>query len=150
MRTVASAAWPARGHEPLAPAVPHRTLRSPLREDDPRGSDEASLQDFIDIVGGSGRPYRFSRLRAGHPLSPTGGTYVLARHRAGIFEMVYIGAAESLLREAERLWGRERRLFCADQLFSRLNVSGRTRECELADILAGQRPPMNVAEPLAG
>ena len=46
-----------------------------------RGSG-AGLENHIDVVGGSGRAYRFSRLRDGFPLSPVGGAYLLAR---GIF-----------------------------------------------------------------
>ena len=112
--------------------------------------DEAGLQPFIDIVGGSGRVYRFSRLREGHPLSPVGGTYLFAHWAMGGPEVVYIGAAESLLHQAGRLWGRATELFGADQLFSRLNISARSRSLELSDILTAQRPLMNVAEPVAG
>lgn len=99
---------------------------------------EQSEPDHIDVVGGSGRAYRFNRLRAGFPLSPVGGTYLLARHQHGRLELVYIATAESLLREAGQEWPLAAERFDANQLFSRLNVSGRSRDSEFADILAAQ------------
>ena len=116
-------------------------------------SEPSGLQDHIDVVGGSGRAYRFSRLRSGFPLSPVGGTYLLARHRHGRLELVYIATAESLLREAGPHWDLTAERFDANQLFSRLNVSGRSRDGELADILAahplatewGSPPPQRAA-----
>ena len=99
-------------------------------------ASEPSEPDHIDVVGASGRAYRFNRLRAGFPLSPVGGTYLLARHQHGRLDLVYIATAESLLREAGQDWPLAAERFAANQLFSRLNVSGRSRDGEFADILA--------------
>ena len=111
--------------------------------------EPSSLDDYIDIVGGSGRAYRFSRMRAGFPLSPVGGAYLLARHEGARLELVYIAAAESLLREAAQLWDQVAERFQANQLFSRLNISGRSRACESADILAAHSLATEWEEPQA-
>jgi hypothetical protein len=99
--------------------------------------------DFIDVTGGSGRTYRFNRFRPGHPLSPAGGAFLFARQTDGDIELVYLAGAESLAREADSLLEKAAEWFRAKLLFSRLNVSGRARYFELADILAAHRPPMN-------
>jgi hypothetical protein len=124
-----------------------RTLSSALsaraptaRTSERRTPDHADPgpHNYIDVVGGSGRAYRFSRLRDGFPLSPVGGAYLLARHEGSRLEVVYIAAAESLLREAGQIWSQAAEQFRATLLFSRLNISGRSRDNEIADILAAQ------------
>ena len=130
MRTPSSAATSAT--EPNARACEHRSLNIAAER-----ASGADVDNYIDVVGGSGRAYRFSRLRDGFPLSPVGGAYLLARHEGSRLELVYIAAAESLLREAQ-LWSQAAEQFRATLLFSRLNISGRSRDNEIADILAAQ------------
>lgn len=130
--------------EPVARAAPRQTLRLVSPPSPAASSGAPTLQDFIDVTGASGQRYRFGRLRAGFPLSPVGGTYLLARHSECGLSMLYIAAAESLMREAGQLWRDAAETLQANQLFSRLNASGRTRDCELADILAAPRTPLRL------
>ena len=118
------------------------------------------MRDIIDVRGASGVAYRFTRFRDGNPLSAMGGNFVYARPRTekgnaekggggegeGAPDVIYAGEAQNLLTDARRLWDRAVAEHGATDLFTRLNISERTRRHEHADILAAARPPMNAAE----
>ena len=111
------------------------------------------MRDIIDVRGASGVTYRFTRFRDGNPLSAMGGNFVYVRPRnagggegEGAAEIVYAGEAQNLLTDARRQWDRAVAEHGATDLFTRLNISERTRRHEHADILAAARPPMNAGE----
>jgi hypothetical protein len=101
------------------------------------------MRDFIDIAGASGVSYRFSRLREGRPLSPMGGNYAYVRFTGDRFELIYVGESQNLLRSARDHWDDAADRFQVRELFTRLNISERVRQKELADIVAASSPPMN-------
>jgi hypothetical protein len=104
------------------------------------------MREYVDVAGASGATYRFMRLREGRPLSPMGGNYLYARYTGERCELVYAGEAQNLLTSAREHWTEAAARFQATELYSRLNISERTRQRELADIVAATAPPMN-AEP---
>jgi hypothetical protein len=108
------------------------------------------MRDIIDVRGASGVTYRFTRFRDGNPLSAMGGNFIYARPPTaaegdGAPEVVYAGEAQNLLTDARRLWDLAVAEHAVTDLFTRLNISERTRRHEHADILAAVRPPMNAA-----
>jgi hypothetical protein len=98
---------------------------------------------MIDVRGASGAMYRFVRVRDDRPLSPMGGNFIYARDVDGESEIVFVGEAPNLMTGARRLWDQAVQEHGADQLFTRLNVTGRVREHEQGDILRLLAPPMN-------
>lgn len=144
MRNTTSAAKQLLAKQSSSPRSEYPTICFSRIEGAKARSHEVYPQDFVDIFGASGQPYRFLRLRPGYPLSPVGGMFLLGRQRAHSLELFYVGAAESLFRETERLWDRARSVG-ADQLFSRLNISAKAREAELADVLAALRTPAEIS-----
>jgi hypothetical protein len=115
------------------------------------------MRDIIDVRGASGVTYRFTRFRDGNPLSAMGGNFVYVRPQnnaekaggaegEGAAEVIYAGEAQNLLTDARRQWDRAIAEHGVTDLFTRLNISERTRRHEHADILAATRPPMNAAE----
>jgi hypothetical protein len=109
---------------------------------------EPTLRDFVDVAGASGVSYRFLRLREGHPLSPMGGNYLYVHCEGDGFEMIYAGEAGNLMREARSRWIEAERCGAAE-IFTRLNISERVRQLELADIVEANQPAMNVGPPAA-
>lgn len=103
------------------------------------------MQDFVDIAGQSGSTYRFMRQRDGRPLSPMGGNYLYVRYTGDVFELIYAGEAQNLLTHARERWDEAATRFQVTELFSRLNISERVRQLELADIVQAAHPPMNAA-----
>lgn len=109
------------------------------------------MRDIIDVRGASGVAYRFARFRDGNPLSAMGGNFIYVRPGAGeeaegALEVIYAGEAQNLLTDARRLWDQAVAEHGVTDLFTRLNISERTRRHEHADILAAASPPMNAAE----
>jgi hypothetical protein len=102
------------------------------------------LRDYIDIAGASGSTYRFMRLKDGRPLSPMGGNFVYARFTGETFEIIYAGEAQNLMTGARERWGEASQRYQVTELYSRLNISERVRQLELADIEGAAHPPMNV------
>src|SRR5271166_2127762 len=103
------------------------------------------MRDIIDVRGASGVAYRFTRFRTGNPLSAMGGNFVYVRpgaaggqtpDEAEGAEVIYADEAQNLLTEARRLWDRAVVEYGVTELFTRLNISERTRRQEHADILA--------------
>jgi hypothetical protein len=124
------------------------------------------MRDIIDVRGASGVAYRFTRFRDGNPLSAMGGNFVYVRPQNtekgnvekgsgekgggieanGAAEVIFAGEAQNLLTDARRHWDRAVAEHGVTELFTRLNISERTRRHEHADILAAARPPMNAAD----
>jgi hypothetical protein len=110
------------------------------------GSSESgrrAMSDYVDVAGASGRIYRFMRLKDGRPLSPMGGNYVFARHTGSRFEMIYAGEVQNLMKDALERWSEAVERFQVSEIYTRLNISERIRQLELADIVAADPPPMN-------
>jgi hypothetical protein len=104
------------------------------------------LRDFVDITGASGAVYRFLRLKEGRPLSPMGGNYLYARYTGDRFELVLAGEVQNLMKDARDRWAEAVERFQAIDIFSRLNISERVRQSELADIVAANEPLMDGAK----
>jgi hypothetical protein len=105
------------------------------------------MKDIIDLRGASSSAYRFTRFRDGNPLSAMGGNFVYARETGDVTTIVFVGEAQNLLTGAQTLWDEAVRDHGAEGLYTRLNISERTRKAEHTDILAGARTPMNTAPP---
>ena len=103
------------------------------------------MKDIIDVRGGSGAAYRFTRFRDGNPLSAMGGNFLYAREAGDVTAVLYVGEAQNLLTGARVAWDGAVRDHRAEGLYTRLNISERTRQAEHADILAGAVAPMNAA-----
>ncbi|HTX50281.1 MAG TPA: hypothetical protein VME40_12930 [Caulobacteraceae bacterium] len=102
------------------------------------------MHDYIDVVGASGERYRFMRLREGRPLSPMGGNFIFGRHTGPRFELIYAGEAQNLLKDARDRWREAVERYQVSELYTRLNISERVRQLELADIVGAGAPPMNI------
>jgi hypothetical protein len=101
------------------------------------------VRDYVDIVGASGATYRFMRLKDGRPLSPMGGNFLYGRYTGDKFEIVYAGEVQNLLKDARDRWSEAQQRYQVSDLYSRLNISERVRQLELADIAGAHHPPMN-------
>jgi hypothetical protein len=104
---------------------------------------DVGMKDTIDVKGASGAAYRFVRFSGDRPLSPMGGNFLLAREGHDGCEVLYVGEAANLMTDAKRFWERAVVEHGASDLFTRLNVTGRVRLEEQADILAALDPPLN-------
>jgi hypothetical protein len=102
------------------------------------------VHDYVDVVGASGARYRFMRLRDGRPLSPMGGNFVFGRHTGARFEVIYAAEAQNLLKDSRDRWNEAVERYQVSELYTRLNISERVRQLELADIMGAATPPMNV------
>ena len=104
------------------------------------------MNDFLDLVGASGAHYRYTA--AAGQLSPAGGNFALVRAGSGeAFEILRLGqtpslAAGAIAARAEAVTQHG----SAVKLFVRLNISRRTRDEELSDLLAVHSPPLNASE----
>jgi len=101
------------------------------------------LLDYVDVSGASGARYRFMRLKEGRPLSPMGGNFLFARHTGPRFELIYAGEVQNLMKDARDRWKEAHERYQVGELYTRLNISERIRQLELADIIDAERPPMN-------
>ena len=108
------------------------------------------MKDIIDVRGGSGAAYRFTRFRDGNPLSAMGGNFLYASEADEVTVVLYVGEAQNLLTGARVAWEQAVRDHAAEGLYTRLNISERTRQAEHADILAASVAPMNAAPPAEG
>ncbi len=100
------------------------------------------MHDYVDIVGASGAHYRFMRLKEGRPLSPMGGNFIFGRHTGSRFEMIFAGEVQNLLKDARDRWSEAVERYQVSDLYTRLNISERVRQLELADIIGAYDPPM--------
>jgi hypothetical protein len=101
------------------------------------------MRDLIDMHGASGAVYRFNLIREGRPLSPMGGNYLYVRQSGDSYVVVLAGEAQNLLTDARAHWDRAVVEHGATDLFTRLNVSEKTRRHEHEDIMAAALPPMS-------
>ncbi|MGH6970022.1 MAG: hypothetical protein ACREEQ_00295, partial [Caulobacteraceae bacterium] len=99
------------------------------------------MRDLIDVPGASGANYRFMRLKEGRPLSPMGGNYLYVRFTGERMETIFAGEAQNLLKDARARWSEAVERFQASELYSRLNISERVRQLELADLVEASAPP---------
>lgn len=106
---------------------------------------EASVKDYVDVIGASGVTYRFMRLKDGRPLSPMGGNFLYGRYTGDLFEVILAGEVQNLLKDARDRWSEAQQRYQVSDLYSRLNISERVRQLELADIVDANHPPMNTA-----
>ncbi|MFI4972930.1 MAG: hypothetical protein ACHP84_00150 [Caulobacterales bacterium] len=102
------------------------------------------MRDFMDVRGESGRFLRFMLLKDGRPLSPMGGNYLYVRQTGDRTEILYAGEAQNLLLSALDRWTEASELLQAQGVYTRLNISERTRQLEHDDIVRGVRPQMNL------
>jgi hypothetical protein len=103
------------------------------------------MKDIFDVAGASGAVYRFTRFRDGNPLSAMGGNFIYAAERDEERVIVFAGEAQNLLTGARVHWDRAVAEHGAKELYTRLNISERTRKLEQADILGAVSPPMNAS-----
>ena len=101
------------------------------------------MLDYVDVVGASGARYRFMRLKDGRPLSPMGGNFIYGRHTGSRFELIYAAEVQNLLKDARERWSEALERYQVSELYTRLNISERVRQLELADIIEAVTPPMN-------
>ena len=101
------------------------------------------MHDHVDVVGASGARYRFMRLRDGRPLSPMGGNYIFGRRAGARLEVIYTGEVQNLLKDSRERWNEAVERYQVSDLYTRLNISERVRQLELADIIGAGAPPMN-------
>jgi hypothetical protein len=101
------------------------------------------VRDYIDVTGASGATYRFMRLKDGRPLSPMGGNFLYCRFTGETCELIYAGEVQNLLKDARERWNEAQQRFQVSDLYSRLNISERVRQLELADIIDANHPPMS-------
>jgi hypothetical protein len=102
------------------------------------------MRDYVDVGGTSGSTYRFMRLKDGRPLSPMGGNFLYTRFTGEVLELIYAGEAQNLMMGARERWSEALERYQVTELYSRLNISERVRQLELADIVRAAAPPMNV------
>jgi hypothetical protein len=103
------------------------------------------VKDYIDVAGASGANYRFMRLKDGRPLSPMGGNFLYCRFTGDVCEVIFAGEVQNLMQDARERWGEAQKRFQVSDLYSRLNISERVRQLELADITDANHPPMNAS-----
>lgn len=84
--------------------------------------------EFIDICGASGSAYRFRRWPTAGKHPPIAGNFVLVAE--GSRDVLAIGVTEDLSRAPLVLEAAAKEA----ELFTRLNISRRTREAEHADL----------------
>ncbi|MHB8529086.1 MAG: hypothetical protein ACYC8V_06190 [Caulobacteraceae bacterium] len=104
------------------------------------------MRELIDVHGASGAVYRFSLFREGRPLSPMGGNFLYVREEEDGpgkgYEIVHVGEGQNLLTDAHLDWDKAVGTHAVSHLFTRLNISERTRKQEHADIVRALHPPM--------
>ena len=102
-----------------------------------------AMRDILDLTGASGVVYRFQLHHEGVDLSPVGGNFVLVRDGIGGPRVVYCGQVENLRTGSQGAWRSAVDEAGETWLYTRLNVSQRTREHEQADVAAAYLPTAN-------
>lgn len=93
------------------------------------------MQDFIDLTGASGTPYRFRLWPDGRSHLPIAGNYVVVRANAEGVIVLGVGATNDLSRA--RAEGARVSEGGAAHMFTRLNVARAVRTAEHDDLVAG-------------
>lgn len=101
------------------------------------------MLDYIDCAGASGANYRFFSVKDERPQSMAGGGFLYVRMEGNKPVVLYAGETDNLFMGAVERWAEAVEKHGANQLYTRLNVSGQTRRSELEDILRGHKPVMN-------
>ena len=103
------------------------------------------MRDLLDVKGASGATYRFNLFRDGRPLSPMGGNFIYVRETENSHEIIFVGEGQNLLTDAHRRWSEAVAMHGALHLFTRLNITERTRQQEHVDIADAVRPAMGAS-----
>jgi hypothetical protein len=101
------------------------------------------MRDILDLTGASGQVYRFQLCRESEQLMPVGGNFVLVRDGIDGPRVVYAGESNDLRDGSASKWRQAQDEAGPTWLYTRLNVSERTRQLEQADVEAAYTPPMN-------
>ncbi len=102
------------------------------------------MQDFIDLQGASGTPYRFRRWLDGASHLPTAGNYVLVQETSAGFKVLTVGTSLDLSQLRPPAPARAGRR--ATRLFTRLNVARAVRSSEHEDLVAAYHPDEVITE----
>jgi len=103
------------------------------------------VNTFIDLVGASGKAYRFRLVDAA--LSPVGGNFVYIRDEDGSPRVVCCGRARSIgWALSKPIWLSDENGDPSDKLYVRLNAIGVTRHEEHEDLVAGLPRPFVIYE----
>ena len=99
-----------------------------------------------DFRGESGAVYRYLHLEneGATPLGAGNFLYVRAERDRPV--IVYAGEAERLTTAISERWREAAEQHGATHIFARRNVSSRTRQEELADLVSAHAPVMNTAD----
>lgn len=92
------------------------------------------MSSFIDVIGGSGRSYRF-RQASTKALPLAGGNFLIATAAQPTSPVAALGATRNLNAAAEQIEAALSQI-SEGRLFVRLNVSRTVREAEHGDIAA--------------
>ena len=104
------------------------------------------MRDQIDLKGASERVYRFMQVKEGRPLSPMGGNFAYVIEKDESYDVVLVGEAQNLSKDAKLRWDEAVLMYGVPHLFMRLNITEGVRQREHADILELTPPPMNAGE----
>jgi hypothetical protein len=105
------------------------------------------LSQQIEFVGKSGARYRYTTLDEDRFLPPAGANFVLAHKVGQARTIVMAGETDNL---AGRVWRDQleeaKGRYGDVEVLTRLNVKSAVRREELADMIEGYAPPMNLGE----
>lgn len=108
------------------------------------------MSQTIEFAGKSGSRYRYMTIEEMRFLPPAGANYVIARRSGQDFKILLAGETDNL---AMRTWQNElddaKSRYGEVEVLTRLNVRSAVRREELADMIAGNQPPMNVGDAAA-
>ncbi|HEY8616358.1 hypothetical protein [Phenylobacterium sp.] len=91
------------------------------------------MNDFVDLVGASGAPYRFRRLPEGQDHLRIAGNYAWLRPKGEAFSVALLGVTDDLSQARAQTPQAARR---GAALYTRLNVARAVREAEHEDLVA--------------
>ena len=105
------------------------------------------MSETIEFVGKSGARYRYMTLDETRFLPPAGANYVIAQGGGKARTIILAGETDNL---AMRAWQNRleeaRGRYGEVEVLTRLNVKSAVRREELADMIDGHQPPMNLAD----
>ena len=105
------------------------------------------MSQQIEFVGKSGARYRYTTLDEDRFLPPAGANYVLAHKVGQARTIVLAGETDNLAGRAWRDQLQEAKERFGDvEVLTRLNVKSAVRREELADMIGGYEPAMNLGE----
>ena len=101
----------------------------------------AMTREIVDLVGSSGRSYRFRVWADDAAHIPIAGNYAFLKIGPESYEVLFLGQTDDLSGARARWALAQRR--GATHLYTRLNVSGSVRRTEHEDLMAAYGPPLN-------